>query len=108
MGVLFLRNLDPVLLAQLHDDVQKIHAVELDLFTKGNVVLQSRQVFIRDDSAEDFEQDLPDFFRIHSTYSNCPVNQLTVNQKNRHSMNRLTIRTELIPSMPNELFKMYV
>src|SRR5262245_33215772 len=52
-GSIFLfRNLDAVPLAQLHHNVQKIHAVQFELVTEGHIVLEVAEIFIRSNIAK--------------------------------------------------------
>ena len=55
VDVVVLGNLDAVALAELHDDVEEVHAVELELLAERHVVLQLRQVFVGSDVAQDIE-----------------------------------------------------
>src|SRR4051812_41247045 len=87
MLIILFRNLNAVPLAQLHHDVEKIHAVQLKLLAKWLLGNETRQVFIGRDIGQNIEDFLANFCGGHGTYF-------------------LMITTELIPSMPNELFKM--
>ena len=81
-------NLNAVALAQLHDDVEKVHAVELELLAERLFGDEARKVFVRSDVGQNVEDFLADISGGHGEYF-------------------LMITTELIPSIPNELFKMY-
>ena len=43
VDVIVLGDLDAVTLAQLHDDVQEVHAVELELLAEGDIVVELRR-----------------------------------------------------------------
>src|SRR5262245_5088338 len=86
--IVLFRNLNAVALAQFHDDVEKVHAVELELLAEGLFGDEARKVFVWGDVGQDIEDFLADFSGGHGEYF-------------------LMITTELIPSIPNELFKMY-
>src|SRR5690606_7240184 len=58
-------NLDTVTLAKLHDDVQKVHAVELHLLAEANFVLQLREILVGSDVGEDIENFEFDFVASH-------------------------------------------
>jgi hypothetical protein len=50
--------LDAVALAEFHDDIEEVHAVELELLAEVDFVIEVRQIFVGGDVAEDIE----DFF----------------------------------------------
>src|SRR4051812_41029588 len=81
-------NLDAMALAKLHHDVEKVHAVELKLLAEWLFSDESRKVFVGSNIGQNIEDFLADF-------------------SSGHCENFLMITTELIPSIPNELFRIY-
>ena len=97
-------NLHAIALAQLHHDVEKVHAVELELLAQRHVVLQVAQDLRRSDVAQNIENDC-----LRSPQESCRAISDNVHASRQIASNRRLnrfITTELMPSMPNELFKM--
>src|SRR4051812_18143094 len=84
-------NLNAVPLAELHDDVEEVHAVELELLAERLVIDDSREVLVRCNIGQNIEDFLAKFGRSHY----------------ESRVNLLMITTELIPSIPKELFRIY-
>ncbi len=57
LRVIRLRNLDAVHLPQLHDDVEKVHAVQFHPLAERTLSLRARQVFVRSDPLQNAEDD---------------------------------------------------
>src|SRR5207248_2905175 len=63
-----LRNLDPVALAEFHDDVEKVHAVELELLAEWLLIDELRKVFVGGDVGKDVEDFLANFGGDHGGF----------------------------------------
>ena len=44
-----------MLLAQLHNDIQEIHRIKVELFTKGNLAFDIAKLFIRSNFCDNVE-----------------------------------------------------
>src|SRR5690349_18074523 len=53
VDVVVFGNLHAVAFAELHDDIQEVHAIELELLAEALLVVELREVFIGGDVAED-------------------------------------------------------
>ena len=67
--VILFGNLDAVPLAQLHDDVQEVHAVEFQLLAERHVVLQIAEIFVGRDVRQDVEDLFSNLGRRHTACS---------------------------------------
>jgi hypothetical protein len=56
-------------LAELHHDVEKVHAVELELLAESLLVVEVRQILIRSDVAEDVQHFDSYLGRCHAGFS---------------------------------------
>src|SRR6202043_1117986 len=56
-------------LAQLHHDVQKVHAIEFHLLAQGNVVLQAAQILVRRDVRKYIQDGRANFGGTHAAIS---------------------------------------
>src|SRR6187401_3413437 len=61
VNIVGLGNLNPVSLAQLHNDVKKIHAVEFELLAEWLIGDKAGKVFVGRDVGQDIEDFLADF-----------------------------------------------
>src|SRR5262249_40140490 len=95
--VVGLGDVDAVALAQLHDDVQEVHRVQLDLLAQADVGLQVRQGLVGRDGAGDGLDGGEDLFAIHSGGI----------RGADPSVKRRTTSAELMPSIPKERFRMF-
>src|SRR4029079_1131281 len=89
--VVLFGNLDTVPLAELHDDHEQVHRVELELLAQRLVIDDAGKIFVGRNIRQNIEDFLAKFSRSH--YESL--------------VNFLIITTELIPSIPNELLRMY-
>src|SRR5205085_608026 len=89
--VVLFGNLYAMPLAELHHDVEEVHAVQLKLLAEGLLGDEARQVLIGGNIGQNIEDFLANIGSGHW----------------RSRENFLMITTELIPNIPNELFRMY-
>ena len=67
--VVLLGNLDAVPLAQLHDDVQEVHAVQFQLVAERHVVLQIAEIFVGGDVRQNVQDLFSNLGRRHAACS---------------------------------------
>jgi hypothetical protein len=53
-------------LAELHHNVEEVHAVELELLSKAKRVVELRQVLVRNDVAQNVQNFFSDLGSIHA------------------------------------------
>ena len=70
LGVFLLGDLDAIPLPQFHHDVEKVHAVEFELFAERHFLFQIAEVFVGRDVVEDVEDGLFDFGGRHGVLRN--------------------------------------
>src|SRR5258707_18839 len=98
--VLRFGDLDAVALAELHHDVQKIHAVELELLAERLLIDEGREVFVGGDVGKDIEDFLADFGVGHCYEDRDQWSRL-------YGVYLRMMTAELMPSMPKELLRMW-
>src|SRR5882672_2336021 len=55
LAVIGLRHLDAMALAELHDDVEKVHGIELELVAQADLGLDRAQILVRGDVGNDVD-----------------------------------------------------
>ena len=65
MHVIGFRDFDAVFLAELHDDIEKVHRIERELVAEADFGFNRGQIFIGGDVRNDIENDLFNVFLRH-------------------------------------------
>jgi hypothetical protein len=65
--VLLFGNLNSIGLPQFHNNVQKIHAVKFHLLSESDSVIQTRLIFIRNNSLQNLQNYLSDLLTRHQS-----------------------------------------
>jgi hypothetical protein len=68
LGIVLFGNLHAVPLAQLHDDVEEVHAIQFELFAERHILFQMADVFIGSDVREDIGYCFANFFTSHAFF----------------------------------------